>query len=123
MVRRMRETVEAGQASSLAARLDTLTSKDIHQAALDGDAAARENIEQTGRYLGIGVSNILHILNPAVVTFSGGPTAAGEMLMAPLLDEVGRRTLEASRQEVKIAFAEFPVTAGVIGAARLQMLG
>lgn len=122
MVRRMREAIRSGVPTSLAGRADSFSAEDIHQAALAGDAAARQNIELTGRYLGLGVSNIMHIINPQVIAFSGGVTAAGEMLMAPLLDEVEKRTLEASRARVKVCFAELPHDAGIIGAARCFML-
>lgn len=122
MVRRMRQAVERGVESSLGSRLDALTAEDIHKAALAGDQAARQNIETTGRYLGLGVSNIMHILNPRVIAFSGGVTAAGDMLMTPLLDEVQKRTLEASRRDVRVCPAELPNDAGIIGAARCFML-
>ena len=122
MVRRMREAIEGGTPSSLAERRDQLTAALIHEAAVAGDAAARENIEQTGRYLGVGVSNLMHILNPEVVAFSGGVTAAGEMLLAPLRREVEWRTLEASRRGVRICLAALPDDAGIIGAARCFMI-
>lgn len=122
MVRRMHQAIQSGRETSLAPRLDDLTAQDIHKAALAGDKAARDNIEATGRYLGVGVSNIMHILNPQVIAFSGGVAAAGDMLMEPLLDEMEKRTLEASRRDVKVCFAELPRDAGVIGAARCFML-
>ncbi len=123
MVRRMREAIEAGAPTSLVDRKDELTAELIHKAALAGDGPSRRNIEQTGRYLGVGVSNLMHILNPEVIAFSGGVTAAGEMLMAPLRDEVKRRTLEASRRGTRICFAALLDDAGVIGAARCFMIG
>jgi len=122
MVRRMREAIESGVPTSLASRKDGLTAADIHRAAVQGDQAARQNLEATGRYLGLGVSNIMHMLNPEVVAFSGGVTAAGDMLMNPLLDEIEKRTLEASRRNVRVCFAELPEDAGIIGAARNFML-
>ncbi len=123
MVRRMREAIEAGARTSLADRKDELTAELIHKAALAGDEASRRNIEQTGRYLGVGVSNLMHILNPQVIAFSGGLTAAGEMLMAPLRDEVKCRTLEACRRDTRVSFAALLDDAGVIGAARCFMIG
>ena len=122
MVRRMREAIRSGVRTSLSARGDEFTARDINEAALAGDEPARQNIEATGRYLGLGASNIMHIVNPEVVAFSGGVTAAGDMLMGPLRDEVQKRTLEASRQNVKVCFAELPNDAGIIGAARCFML-
>jgi glucokinase len=122
MVRRLREAIEAGARTALFERNDELTARSIHEAALAGDETARRNIAQTGRYLGVGVSNILHCLNPQVVAFSGGVTAAGAMLMDPLREEVDWRTMEHNRRGVRICFAELPDEAGIIGAARSFML-
>jgi len=122
MVRRMREAIEAGTPTTLAARKDELTAALIHGAAVAGDAAARENIEQTGRYLGLGVSNLMHILNPEAIAFSGGVTAAGEMLLEPVRREVEWRTLEASRRNVRISISALTQDAGLIGAARCFMI-
>ena len=117
MVRRMKEAIKAGSASVLSSKLNTLTAKDIHEAATAGDKAALENIEMTGFYLGVAVTNILHIINPEVVVLSGGVTAAGNMLLRPIRQTVKERAMEAARQDVKICFAELGEDAGVIGAA------
>ncbi|MGD2175922.1 MAG: ROK family protein [Candidatus Brocadiaceae bacterium] len=122
MVRRLREAVAEGAETPLAEHLEELTARAIHEAAVGGDPIARRNIEMTGRYLGVGVSNIMHILNPEVVLFSGGVTAAGQMLLDPVLEEVEWRTMDDSRRDVRVAFAELPDTAGIIGAARCFML-
>lgn len=122
MVRRLREAVGAGAETPLASELEQLTARRIHEAAVEGDAVAAENIAQTGRYLGVAVSNIMHALNPRVIAFSGGMTAAGEMLLAPLRDEIARRTMEDSRRDVKICLGQLPETAGIIGAARSFMM-
>lgn len=122
MVRRMREAIEQGAETVLAEDAENITARRIHEAALAGDGTARRIIEMTGRYLGLGVSNLMHILNPEVIAFSGGMTGAGEMLMQPLLEEADWRTMEAPRRGVKICFAELPEDAGIIGAARCFML-
>ena len=118
MVRRMRETIESGTSSILADKIDEMTAKDIYDAAVEGDCAASENIHMTGFYLGVAVSNIMHILNPEVVVFSGGVTAAGNMLLGPIRQTARERTMEACRRDVKIRFAELGENAGIIGAAR-----
>lgn len=120
MVARMRGSIRAGVQTVLTDD-DTLSAQAIHSAALDGDAAALENIRETGRYIGVGVSNLLHILNPEVVAFSGGVTAAGDMLLDPIRQEVQARTLPFSRRNVRICYSEVPHDAGLIGAARCCM--
>jgi glucokinase len=120
MVRRMQDTIDSGRATALA-DAEELTARGIYEAAVDGDQAAAENIRETGRYIGIGVSNLLHILNPHVVAFSGGVTAAGRMLLDPIRQEVQTRTMEFNRRNVRICYSEVPADAGIIGAARCFM--
>jgi glucokinase len=118
MVRRMREAIERGADCPLAADPDALTARRIYEAAVGGDTAARRVVEDTGRYLGVAASNIMHALNPNVIAFSGGVTGAGEMLMGPLLREAEWRTLEQSRRGVRICFSALGDDAGILGAAR-----
>ena len=122
MVRRMHEAIAAGRETSLAAKGEDLTARDIYEAALAADAAALENMEKTGFYLGMAVSNIIHILNPEVVVLSGGVTAAGDMLLNPIRQTVEERTIETCRRGVKVCFAALGESAGVIGAARCFLL-
>lgn len=122
MVRRLREAARQGAQTTLSSRLEELTAEDIYKAAVEGDTLALQNLEDTGRYLGVGVSNILHILNPEVIVFSGGPTAAGDMLLQPIREEVRSRTLQACYEGVRICFSRLSDDAGVIGAARRFMV-
>jgi len=128
MVRRMKEAVEKGQPSKLAARIkkgQEITGKDIHAAAVKGDAAARAIIEETGMYLGLAAVNMMHIVNPAMVVFAGGMTAAGDMLLNAIRAEVKKRALEASAAKTEILFARVGDDAGLIGSAgcALRRLG
>jgi len=118
MVRRMRETLAKGCKSMLARKADKLTARDISEAALAGDEAACENIEMTGFYLGVAIANILHILNPEYVVMSGGVSAAGDLLMNPIMKTLQERSIPASRKGVKICWTALGDDAGVLGAAR-----
>jgi len=118
VVGRMRAALAAGEPSVLSSSDEELTAELIHRAALAGDQAAERNIRLTGRCLGVGISNLMHLLNPQAVALSGGMTATGDLLMEPLREEVRRRTLEASRRGVRLAFSAVPADAGIIGAAR-----
>ncbi|MFP4175867.1 MAG: ROK family protein [Planctomycetota bacterium] len=123
MVRRIRETISSGCKSTLSKMApDDITARDIYEAATEGDSAARENIHMTGFYLGVAVANIMHVFNPEVVVFSGGVTAAGNMLLRPIRQTARERSMEACRRDVKIRFAELGEDAGIVGAGRSYML-
>jgi len=49
-----------------------ISAKVIASLAMEGDALARRAFERAGYYLGIGVSNYLHIFNPSCIILGGG---------------------------------------------------
>jgi glucokinase len=119
-VRRAMEGLEQGRDSTLRNLLDRgdeFTAKAIYDAAVDGDAYAREIIEETGTLLGIAVANFVNIFNPELVVFFGGLANAGEMLFEPTRCEAKRRALKPASETVKIVPAQLKKDAGIIGAA------
>ncbi len=124
LARRFREAVTAGRPSSMApllARGVNVSARDIARAAGDGDRTCRELIEETGHYLGIGVMNMLHILNVERVIFAGGMSAAGDLLLEPIRAEARRRTMPLAMRNVEIVFSKLGNDAGLIGAGGWAM--
>ncbi len=118
-VRRMKEALQAGRRSVLKGNFEAA---DISRAALQGDELAREIMEETGRLLGVVATNMLHIFNPQMVVFAGGMTAAGDLLLTPIRDEVRKRAFKASLEGVQIVFGKLGANAGMIGAAGCAQL-
>jgi glucokinase len=105
------------RADQIAAACGTATAEDAVRAATDGDERARRGLADVGRYLGIGISNMITVLAPDTVVLGGGVAAAGEILFAPIRAEIRRRVLTTSVDEVEIVAAELGTWAGAIGAA------
>ena len=124
IVRYANEAISQGAQTSLkkASEKNTLTSKSIFEAAKDGDAFARGILSETGRYLGIAAATIINSLNPDVIAFSGGLSAAGSFLFDPLKNEAKKRSFKNSFERVKILPSELGNDAGVIGAAGLYKI-
>jgi glucokinase len=122
IARRAREALEAGAESTLAAAtggdLARLTAQTVYEAAAAGDPLALEVVHDTARYLGVGVANLINVLNPEVVVICGGVTRAGDRLFTPLRREVARRAFKPAVQACRIVPGALPGTAGVVGAAR-----
>ena len=55
----------------------------VTELAHDGDAAAIDALAVIGGWLGVGIANLVNILNPEVVVIGGGVMAAGELLLEP----------------------------------------
>jgi glucokinase len=86
-------------------------------AARAGDAQALAGLARVGTALGIGIANMIVVISPDRVVIGGGVAAAGELLLAPIRDELRRRVWTTSLDEVEMVTAELGPLAGAIGAA------
>ncbi len=113
-----RGCVEAfARADVIAATCGTASVEAAVRAAAGGDARALDGLAQVGRYLGIGIANMVTVLTPDRVVVGGGVAAAGEILFAPLRAELDRRVRMTGSSTVEIVPAELGTWAGAIGAA------
>jgi glucokinase len=105
------------KADRVAALCGTDTAEAAVAAARAGDARALEGLAEVGRYLGIGIANMVVALTPDRVVLGGGISAAGELLLTPIAAELRRRVHVTSLDEVELRIAELGTWAGAIGAA------
>lgn len=117
------EAAEAGAETSLSRLVDgdlrKITAQTVYEAAREGDELALEVVNDTAKFLGAGIANLLNIFNPEVVVVCGGVTLAGDHLFVPLRREVARRAFRPAVQACRIVPGELLNTAGVYGAARV----
>src|SRR5262245_47736263 len=112
----VREETASLLPSLVGGRLDEITAATVYTAASQGDAVASEIVRDTARYLGVGIANLLNIINADVVVVAGGVTAAGDALFVPLRAEVRRRAFRPAVDATRIVPGTLPGTAGVVGA-------
>lgn len=96
-----------------------LTPEDIYGAALDGDNLAREVLRDAGRYLGVGLANIINVLGPEAIILAGGLTGAWNIYVQEAVKEASRRAFKDLFDSVKIIPSSLEDNAGIIGAACL----
>ena len=101
----------------IAAACGTATAEEAVLRAQAGDQRARDGLAEVGRYLGIGIANMITVITPEKVVIGGGVAAAGDVLFDPIRAEVARRVTTTSLDEVDIVPAELGTWAGAIGAA------
>ena len=122
----VREETASLLPSIVEGKLEAITAATVYTAASQGDAVASEIVRDTARYLGVGIANLLNIINADVVVVAGGVTAAGDALFVPLRAEVRRRAFRPAVDATRIVAGTLPGTAGVVGAVatfKMQHLG
>ncbi|HEY8472488.1 MAG TPA: ROK family glucokinase [Natronosporangium sp.] len=108
---------------ALAGSPEQVTGPQVTTAARAGDKVAREAFDQVGQWLGVGLADLVQLLDPQVLVIGGGVAEAGELLLAPTRDSY--RQALAARGDLPVApvrVAQLGNIAGVVGAADLARL-
>ena len=96
--------------------LSDVRAETVFEAVVKGDAYAAEVVNETAKFLGTGLANIINVLNPEIVVILGGVTRAGDQLFVPLRAEIRRRAFRVSEEAAHIVAGQLTGKAGVIGA-------
>ena len=87
--------------------------------ARSGSAAARKAFNERGRLLGLGIANIVNILDPETVVLGGGAIADSAFFLPELRKTAAKHIFNPSARRVKIVTAKLGERVGAIGAALL----
>ena len=98
--------------------IESITSKDVYEAAASGDKMAREIFEYTGKMLGDAFADFIAFSSPQAIILFGGLARSGEMLLKPLREELDKVIMPVFRG--KILLSELKESdAAVLGASAL----
>jgi glucokinase len=117
MVSYAQRGLEDGKPSSL--DLADLTPKSICDAAAARDGLAKETVDHTAKYIGIAIANLINVLSPDVIAIGGGISAAGSLILDPIIASADANTLEGMFEHTRIELARLGNDAGSIGASYL----
>lgn len=92
---------------------------EAYERAKNGDVKAMEIFRQLGRNLGVGLANIINIIDPQAIILSGGIAQAKEFYLSDMEEEMRRYICSPAARDIKILFSELGREAGALGAASL----
>ena len=105
------------RADQIAAACGTATVEEAVERARAGDERAIAGMREVGRYIGLGIGNLVSVLTPDRIVIGGGAAAAADLFIDRIREELRRRIHTTSLDEVEILTAELGTWAGAIGAA------
>ena len=122
VARTAREFLEIRTEPSLLRNLeiDDITSKDVYDAAMNGDKLAKDVFEYTGTILGEAMADMTVFSSPAAFILFGGLAKSGELLLKPLRNAMDKSMLKCFKGKAKVLLSELKeADAAVLGASAL----
>lgn len=102
--------------------LDNLTVQQVIDAARSGNKFCLQLIQTAGRYLGIGLANLINIMNPGMLVLGGDLAEAGDLLIEPMVASMLKRSIPFEKHMEKIVVSELGQDTVAIGAATLAII-
>ncbi len=102
--------------------LDNVSGKTAFAAARRGDSVGQEIVDEYISYLACGITNIINIFQPNVLSIGGGICNERDFLLNPLMEIVNRdQYTRNSDNKTQVKIAALGNDAGILGAALLRV--
>ena len=121
VVRIAKKLLAASKEESSLRTLETVTAKDVFDAAKAGDHLAVEAVEVLGKYLGLVVANVALTVDPDVFVIGGGVSKAGQVLIDVITKYYHKFAKIIGDNKAKVVLAKLGNDAGIYGAARMVL--
>ena len=120
VARTAREWLEMSDEPSLLRSVDKITSKDVFDAAKEGDVLAKKIFDYTGRILGEKLADFIEFSAPEAIVLFGGLARAKEYIYEPTLKAMNENVLPLWRDKVDLLFSQLKESdAAILGASAL----
>ena len=122
VARSAREILESSNKSSLLRNIpiNDITSKDVFDAAEQGDEIAIEIFNFTGKILGEAFADFVTFSAPEAIVLFGGLSKAGDLILKPIVENMEKNLLNIWKGKVKVLFSELKeADAAILGASAL----
>ncbi len=101
-------------------QIDEITSKDVYDAAMQGDKLAQDIFEYTGTILGEAMADMMVFSSPAAFILFGGLAKSGDLLLKPIRNAMEKNMLGCFKGKAKVLLSELKeADAAVLGASAL----
>ena len=120
VARTAREWLEMSEEPSLLRGIDKISSKDVYDAAKEGDPLALRVFNFTGHMLGNAFADFIAFSAPEAIVLFGGLARSKEFLTEPILEAMNGNVLDIWKDKVKLVYSSLKESdAAILGASAL----
>ncbi len=120
VARTAKEWLEKSNVPSKLRGIENITSKDVYEAAKEGDALAIEIFDFTGKMLGRSFADFVAFSAPQAIVLFGGLARAGELIFKPAKEEMDANLISIWKGKVELIPSALKESdAAILGASAL----
>ncbi|MBE1556322.1 ROK family transcriptional regulator [Sporosarcina limicola] len=100
----------------------SITGKKVYELALAGNEDCVKVLVETGIIIGIGLTNLIHIINPSKIVLAGGVTKSSKFILPAICESIEQRALTPRAKQTEVIISELGDDATIIGAIALLLV-
>ncbi|MGB6406610.1 MAG: ROK family transcriptional regulator [Planococcus donghaensis] len=100
----------------------TLTAEQVFEQAVAGDESSIANLKTAGKALGVGLTNLIHIVNPEKIVLGGGVSKAQQFILPEVRNIIKASALTPAASETTVKISKLGDDATLIGAVTLLLV-
>ncbi|MEK4714715.1 ROK family transcriptional regulator [Sporosarcina sp. FSL K6-5500] len=101
---------------------ELITAEEVYELAIRGNEEFVTLLKETGRVIGIGLTNLIHIINPQKIVLGGGVTKAKEFILPVILKTIEECALTPRAKQTEVTITKLGDDATLIGAVSLLLV-
>ncbi|MDY0394571.1 ROK family transcriptional regulator [Virgibacillus halophilus] len=98
------------------------TGEDVFRLAEAGDTTALRVFQETGRIIGVGLTNLIHVVNPEMIILGGGVMKAEKFILPSVQETIIAHALTENAKSTKVAVTHLGDDATLLGAVALLLV-
>jgi len=99
-----------------------LSGEQIYELAIAGDKNIASVFKQTGEIIGVGLTNLIHIINPEKIVLSGGVTNSEKLILPEIRKTIDNRALTPKAKQTAVSISKLGDDATLKGAVALLLV-
>lgn len=99
-----------------------LSGKEVFEQAQRNDPFSIELLYETGAIIGVGLVNLIHLVNPSKIVLGGGVMKSEKFILSAILESIDRRAMTAEAKQTSVMVTKLGDEATLLGAVSLLLV-
>lgn len=112
----------ANEAMKIRAEKLPFTAEKVYELACKGDEESKQVLIDTGRFIGIGLTNLIHMLNPSKIVIGGGVMKSREFIYPSIIKTIEQHALTPEAKHTNVEVTKLGDDATLLGAIALILV-